>query len=149
MQATYLSISNGAWRVIRGGLPLSVDKPNAIEAIAAAISVGVAVDPKMPVWNGDRCEWVHADSFAEFTVERIKNDGNGNPRWVVHWMDLENDPPDRTLTLFERYEEVLRRAKVFGGKRYHTKSYAGGVVFQAYGKADVCDTILRILEDKS
>jgi hypothetical protein len=62
---------------------------------------------------------------------RVKNDGNGNPRFVCHWLDLE-PVPNSTLTLSERYARVARAANALGGRKYHTKAFGGGVVFQAY-----------------
>jgi hypothetical protein len=68
--------------------------------------------------------------------ERINSDVNGNPRFVVHFLDLEA-PENReakraALTLEARYQMALKAARKLGGKKYHTKHYGGGVVFQAY-----------------
>ena len=64
--------------------------------------------------------------------DRIKNDINGNSRFVCHFLDLETATPDRQSTLPERYDRVLKCARQLGGRRYHNNSYSGGVVFQAY-----------------
>ena len=61
----------------------------------------------------------------KLTVEnltRVNNDVNGNPRYVFHF-----------LALADRYAEAVTVAeKLVGGKKYHTKSYGGGIVFQSY-----------------
>ena len=64
--------------------------------------------------------------------DRIKNDINGNSRFVCHFLDLEPATPDRQYTLSERYDRILKCARQLGGRRYHNKSYGGGIVFQAY-----------------
>lgn len=60
----YLSYSEGRYRVIYQGLPVSNDKATSREALRAAASVYVLVDQAEPVWNGDRGEWVGADTFV-------------------------------------------------------------------------------------
>ena len=61
----------------------------------------------------------------KLTVEnltRVNNDVNGNPRYVFHF-----------LALADRYAEAVTVAgKLVGGRKYHTKSYGGGIVFQSY-----------------
>jgi hypothetical protein len=75
---------------------------------------------------------------------RIKNDVNGNPRWVCHWLTLESKP-DYTLTLSERYARALQLAKTIGGRKFHNKQFGGGIVFQCYGPDDIQPHIDRIL----
>jgi len=55
----------------------------------------------------------------EFT--KIKNDINGNPRYVVHFLNIADD-----------YQNAIHLANKIGGRKYHTKSYGGGIVFQSY-----------------
>ena len=55
----------------------------------------------------------------EFT--RIKNDVNGNPRYVVHFLNIADN-----------YQDAIQLANKIGGRKYHTKSYGGGIVFQSY-----------------
>jgi hypothetical protein len=52
---------------------------------------------------------------------RINNDINGNPRYVIHFLQLSND-----------YTRALYLAKQLGGKKFHNKQYGGGIVFQSY-----------------
>jgi len=51
---------------------------------------------------------------------RIKNDINGNGRWVCHYLDIAPS-----------MEEAIAIARMQGGKRYRSKSYGGGIVFQS------------------
>jgi len=55
----------------------------------------------------------------EFT--KIKNDINGNPRYVVHFLNIADN-----------YQNAIHLANKIGGRKYHTKSYGGGIVFQSY-----------------
>jgi len=53
--------------------------------------------------------------------ERINNDINGNPRYVIHFLNLDSC-----------YERALKKAKNLGGRKFDNKSYGGGIVFQSY-----------------
>ena len=59
----------------------------------------------------------------EFT--RIDNDFNGNPRYVVHYLDLLR--PDES-----GYGQALVNGRKLGGRKFHNKQYGGGIVFQSY-----------------
>lgn len=59
------------------------------------------------------------DNSIIFT--RVKNDVNGNPRYVCHW-----------LTMTSTYDQAIKLANSIGGRKYHNKSYGGGLVFQSY-----------------
>jgi len=62
---------------------------------------------------------------------RIKNDTNGNPRYIFHFLELSKD-----------YNEACRIASKFGGKRYRAKWYGGGIVCQSYNLAELAQSIL-------
>ncbi len=71
-------------------------------------------------------------------LHRVKNDRNGNSRFVVNFLDLvtaadrKSAPeygPARITWLFEK---ALQRARKIGGKRYTGKDISGGIVFQEY-----------------
>ena len=57
--------------------------------------------------------------------KRIRNDVNGNPRYVF-----------RFLRLADNYEEALKIAKKIGGKKFHNKQFGGGIVIQSYNLED-------------
>jgi hypothetical protein len=52
---------------------------------------------------------------------RIKNDVNGNPRYVFHFLQLADN-----------YEQALKLAKKIGGRKFHNKQYGGGIAVQSY-----------------
>lgn len=52
---------------------------------------------------------------------RINNDTNGNPRFVVHYLQVA-----------ESYERALYLARKIGGRKFHNKQYGGGIAFQSY-----------------
>lgn len=52
---------------------------------------------------------------------RIDNDINGNPRYVCHFLNIADN-----------YETAVKMANKIGGRKYHTKKYGGGIVFQSY-----------------
>lgn len=62
---------------------------------------------------------------------RLRNDVNGNPRFCLHWTFLEGTH-NHGIDITHRYQRVLREAKKLGGRKHHTKSFGGGVVFQCY-----------------
>ena len=72
----------------------------------------------------------------EFT--RIDNDRNGNPRYVVHFLNLLKDGE-------KDYEVALKRAKKIGGKKYHNKKYGGGIVFQSYNNRILAEKIKELV----
>jgi hypothetical protein len=52
---------------------------------------------------------------------RINNDTNGNPRYVIHYLQLADS-----------YERALFLARQLGGRKFHNKQYGGGIAFQSY-----------------
>jgi len=50
----------------------------------------------------------------------IKMDVNGNSRVVVSWINFGTDT----------YAEAITLSHKLGGRKYHNKSYGGGIVFQ-------------------
>ena len=66
---------------------------------------------------------------------RIKNDVNGNPRHVCHFLMFSSN-----------YAEALAIAKPLGGKKFHNKQYGGGIVFQSYSLPALCNRINEITQ---
>lgn len=52
---------------------------------------------------------------------RVRNDINGNPRYVFHYRDLSNS-----------YKKAKILAKSIGGKVYRGHDFEGGIVIQSY-----------------
>ena len=80
---------------------------------------------------------------------RIKNDVNGNGRFVVHFLDLvtESDREQAPNTL-ERvswlFNRVLNRCKPYGGTKYRGKDTPGGIVFQESSETLLADTLAKV-----
>lgn len=79
---------------------------------------------------------------TKFTWTRISYDTNGNPRYVCHFLNLLTDTEkEKQYTSTERgagYAIACKRANAIGGRKYNTKTYRGGIVFQAYE----CDLVV-------
>jgi hypothetical protein len=79
------------------------------------------------------------------SLVRIKNDVNGNPRYVLHFLqmfsDVENDRLRGAFSITERYAMAVARAKHIGGRKYSTKYYGGGIVFQSYNTDELAKKI--------
>jgi hypothetical protein len=75
---------------------------------------------------------INNDSFT-----RIKNDINGNPRYVIHFLDLNND-----------YENALKTARKLGGRKFHNKQYGGGIVFQSYNNHALANQLNQLIGAK-
>lgn len=75
---------------------------------------------------------------------RINNDVNGNPRFVVHFLEVSpeswNDKPSS-----EHYHDTVKLMNKIGGKKYHNKSYGGGIVFQSYSLPDTEKHIFNLI----
>jgi hypothetical protein len=90
--------------------------------------------------------------MIEFT--RIKNDINGNPRYVCHYLNLLsqdeiNNQFGKWTKLASMYNVAVKRAHKLGGRKYHTKSYGGGIVFQSYNIRELEKDILELVERES
>lgn len=102
----------------------------------------------------------------EFT--RIKNDTNGNPRYVCHFLSLlktfegqfsevvNKDGSKMSanhvcnlvhgMDIYDwRYNIALKKAHQIGGRKYNTKSYKGGIVFQSFNIHETEKDILNLL----
>jgi len=82
------------------------------------------------------------------TFTRIKNDTNGNPRYVCHFLNLNTEEElaacgDAWISTSEKYSIACKRANKIGGKKYNCKAYGGGIVFQSYS----LDSEVRAIND--
>lgn len=92
----------------------------------------------------------------EFT--RINNDVNGNPRYVVHFLEFISDKDEQEVredfaaTLAQNsfrftgllYDRAVQKAKKIGGRKYTGKSFGGGIVFQSYNNQDLERSIIEL-----
>lgn len=80
----------------------------------------------------------------DITAYKVNHDANGNPRWVVHFLDLltrtERDETHAeanaksvlTFGTEVMMEKALAKAHKVGGIKYRAKWFGGGIVFQSY-----------------
>ena len=78
----------------------------------------------------------------EIKFTRVKNDINGNPRYVCHFLNFITDEDKGSIN--EQYEKALKRARKLGGKKFHNKQYGGGIIFQSYNISNLENEILKI-----
>lgn len=82
-------------------------------------------------------------------LTRINNDVNGNPRYVLHFLGLITDAESRAIysdyatsvRIVKHYELALKKSRALGGRKYHTKSYGGGIVFQSYNTTTLVEKL--------
>ena len=77
---------------------------------------------------------------------RIKNDANGNPRYVCHFVHLDVHGWQSNIGLTDRYAIACKLANSIGGKKFHNKSYGGGIVFQSYNLRELCNRINELTQ---
>lgn len=77
---------------------------------------------------------------TEKELTRVKNDVNGNPRYVVHFLNLLSDQDDCESSL-SKYSTALAKSRAYGGKKFNNKQYGGGIVFQCYNTGDLLNFI--------
>jgi len=70
---------------------------------------------------------------------QVNNDVNGNPRFVVHFLELLKNGESG-------YETALNRARKIGGRKFHNKQYGGGVVFSAVNTEDLELRLRKVME---
>ena len=78
------------------------------------------------------------------SLTRIKNDTNGNPRYVAHFLAIDVHGWQSNIGLSDRYSIAVSLAKRIGGKRFHNKQFGGGIVFQSYCTGELMESINRI-----
>lgn len=81
--------------------------------------------------------------MSKFT--RINSDINGNPRYVIHFLDMIPDLSDSGLSVSQKYNIAVNRAHKIGGRKYNTKRYGGGIVFQSYSLEETERDILSVI----
>ena len=82
------------------------------------------------------------------SLTRINNDGNGNPRVVIHFFNFTTHDERRCMGLDSNlYEIALKRSRKLGGKKFHNKQYGGGIVFQSYNTDNLIDRIQDMMAE--
>lgn len=77
---------------------------------------------------------------------KINNDCNGNPRVVCHFFNMLTEEEKRKNDIEKAYNIAIKRANKIGGRKYHTKKYGGGIVFQCFNETDLTKKINQIIE---
>ena len=68
---------------------------------------------------------INGESVEVFSVD---SDANGNPRYVIHWMNV---PGADTFA-----EARMAMGATLGGREYRAKWFGGGIVFSSYSVSD-------------
>ena len=76
---------------------------------------------------------------------RVKNDVNGNPRYVCHFLHMDVHGYQSNLSLSDRYRVACTLANSIGGRKFHNKQYGGGIVFQCYSLPQLCERINQLM----
>lgn len=84
--------------------------------------------------------------LSEDDFDRVKSDIYGNPRYVIHFLRVLPDSIKRedTLTISAKYQFACKIMNKIGGRKYSTKSYGGGIVFQSYSLESTIRDIERL-----
>ena len=77
---------------------------------------------------------------------RVRNDVNGNPRYVCHFLALDVHGWQSNIGLSDRYAIACKLANTLGGKKFHNKQYGGGIVFQCYNLPELCNRINELTQ---
>ena len=80
---------------------------------------------------------------------RVNSDLNGNPRYVIHFLDCINDKESEEVeksakpfqSISDKYIFAVNKMRKLGGKKYRGKDFGGGIVFQSYNLQDLANEI--------
>ncbi len=78
---------------------------------------------------------------------RIKNDINGNPRYVIHFLAVcpESIKNNDSLWVSEKYQLTIGLMNKIGGRKYHNKSFGGGISFRSYNLEETILAIQKVI----
>lgn len=80
-------------------------------------------------------------------LHKIKHDTNGNPRYCVHFLDLLSfdEKYNKGLSIDEKYDLALSKSRKLGGRKYHNKSFGGGIAFQSYDAQELAKDLTELI----
>ena len=81
---------------------------------------------------------VSKETVSGIDFFRVNSDINGNSRYVVHYLSI---PVDESVSVWDRYDEALKKARTIGGRKYTAKWFGGGIVFQSCSLRELADAI--------
>lgn len=87
--------------------------------------------------------------------KRVNNDVNGNPRYVIHFLNVLTDKEQKEISdkarpfqsVSDMYTEAVNKTRSIGGSKYRGKDFRGGIVFQSYNIQDTANRINELLKD--
>lgn len=82
-------------------------------------------------------------TITKENFDRINNDINGNPRYVTHYLNCEPESL-KSAGIVGGYARTCKLMNTIGGRKYHNKSYGGGIVFQSYNLDRLCERIEQV-----
>lgn len=105
-----------------------------LDKLHQALPPGVRISKK----TGEKYKEIRANrsdkgkllGISSIEATRINNDLNGNPRYVIHFLNFLNSEEKNFLPFNKKYDYALKKAKLIGGKKFDTKQYGGGIVLQ-------------------
>lgn len=77
----------------------------------------------------------------------VRNDANGNARYVVHYLNLLTKEEAAAPVDFQglsKYQIALNRARSINGRKFHNKQYGGGIVFTALSPNEIAENVSRV-----
>jgi hypothetical protein len=81
----------------------------------------------------------------ELKLTIIRNDSNGNPRFVVHFLALLTVDESHSVMNVSKYLDIaLPRGRKIGGRKFNNKSFGGGIVFQSYATDELMGLINEV-----
>lgn len=72
--------------------------------------------------------------LSKENFDRIASDTNGNPRFVLHYTNIDNNY-EKALEIAGKHETV---------RKYNTKNYSWGIIFQTYS----LDSVVKALNNE-
>jgi hypothetical protein len=82
---------------------------------------------------------------------RVKNDANGNPRYVCHFLHFNTNAElkaEHWIDVSEKYNLALARSRKLGGRKFHNKQYGGGIVFGCvFNLRELCERINELTKE--
>lgn len=70
--------------------------------------------------------------ITEDDLTRVNNDSYGNPRYIVHYLNLLSDTEIASGAGYTEALEKARGGNKFAGKAYRGRDFGGGIVFTTY-----------------
>ena len=83
---------------------------------------------------------------TEDLFTRVNSDYNGNPRFVIHFLQCEPES-FKTNHFADRYAATCKLMNKIGGRKFHNKQYGGGIVFSSYNLTDTLKSINELKEE--